>query len=634
MSGLMACLSLDGRPVPQDLARALLAAIAHRGDRPPRLWCGEGIALGHVNLPTTPEAEREELPASDPTGRYWLTWDGRLDNRDELAQALALDPARAREMTDAEYVLAAYVRWGDDCVARLIGDWAVVIWDRLARRLICAKDPLGWRPLFYARHAGRLLLGSEPRQLIVPGAAPCAVNHEHVLRHLADAVQEPGSTCYAGVHELEGGQRLIVHDNRLTVDTWWDRPHVRPRPYRRVEEFVDEFVALFRTATRAQLRTNRRVGVFLSGGLDSSYVTAVATELGAHLCGLTGFAAGTSQMDERGYARIVSEHLGIEHVEVDIGECWSLSSRVLTDEMFDSTEHPPQGAAQVHLARTARELGIGVVLGGEGGDEFLTGDMWAADALLRGRPRTAWRIAQAMRGDRSPLAAFAHHTVPYLVPHTLQDAWRRLRSRPLYLGFPPTVTPRRDWISWAGWERTTAWRPAHTARVRWRLYRRVVAHFVYWRDRHVFAAHGLEHRAPFNDRRIVELMAAIPPWMTRFRGRCKDLLREALARVLPAAIADRLDNGIFDELVWEGAARESERVHAALAALRALPGVRWAEVEREVSHWTRTRHPWWQPSWAALTAGLWLHSLGVSGPASARRDFSPPILTGKEVSVR
>lgn len=633
MSGLMACLSLDGRPVPQDLVRALLAAVAHRGDRPPRLWCGEGIALGHVNLPTTPEAEREDLPACDPTGRYWLTWDGRLDNRDELAQELALDPARAREMTDAEYVLAAYARWGDDCVSHLIGDWVVVIWDRLARRLMCAKDPLGWRPLFYARYDGRVLLGSEPRQLLVPGAVPCTVNHEYVLRHLADAVQEPGSTSYAGVRELQGGQRLIVQDNRLTVDTWWDRPRVRPRPYRRVEEFVDEFVALFRTATRARLRTNRPIGVFLSGGLDSSYVAAVATGLGARLSALTGFAAGTRQMDERRYARIVSEHLGIEHVEADISECWSLSSHVLTDEMFDVAEHPPQGAAQVRLARVARELGLGVVLGGEGGDEFLTGEMWAADALLRGRPRAAWRIAQAMRGDRSPLPAFAHHTVRYLLPYTLQDAWRHLRGRPLYLGFPPTVTPGRDWISWPELQRTTAWRPAHAARVRWRLYRRLVAHFVYWRDRHAFAAHGIEHRAPFNDQRIVELMAATPPWMTRFRGSSKDLLRAALARVPLAAIADRLDNGIFDELLWEGAARETERVHAALVALRALPGVRGAEVEREVSHWVRTRHPWWQPSWAALTAGLWLHALGVSGPASERRDLPLHILTGKEVSA-
>jgi asparagine synthase (glutamine-hydrolysing) len=634
MSGMMALLSLDGAPVPEDGARALLAAIAHRGDRAPRLWLDAGIALGHVNLPTTPEAEREHLPAADALGRFWLTWDGRLDNRDELARALSLDPARARAMTDAEYVLAAYARWGDDCVRHLLGDWAVVIWDRHARRLFCAKDPLGWRPLFYAQSGGRFVVGSEPGQLFADGVVPRAVNGEYLLRYLADAMQEPGSTCYAGVSELQGGQRLTVTEGRVAVDTWWRHPRARPRPYRRVEEYVDEFVALFRAATRARLRTNRRLGVFLSGGLDSSYVTAVAVGLGAPLTALTGFAAGTRLMDERAYARLVSEHLGIEHVEVDIRACWSLSSVVLRDDMFDAVEHPPQGAAQVHLARTARELGVGVVLGGEGGDEFLTGDMWAADALLRGRPRTAWRIAQAMRGNRSPVRAFTHQTLPYLVPYTLQDAWRRLRGRPLWLGFPSTVEPGHGWVSAARFARTTAWRPEHALRVWWRQYRNLVSSFVYWRDRHAFAAHGIEHRAPFNDLRIVELMAAAPPWMLRFRGRQKDLLRQALYRVLPATIADRGDNGLFDELVYEGVAREGARVRAALTALRGVPGVRWQEAEREVSHWVHTRHPWWRPSWAVLTAGLWLHSLGVSEPAGTDPACKRSIVAGKGVRSR
>ena len=160
MSGIMAALSLTGRPVDQDLARALLAAIMHRGDCPPRLWEGDGIALGHVNLPTTPEAEREHLPACDPSGRAWITWDGRLDNRDQLARLLQRDPASAHTMTDADYVLAAYAQWGESCVHRLLGDWAFIIWDNHTRRLLCAKDPLGWRQLVFGEHAGLLLIGS------------------------------------------------------------------------------------------------------------------------------------------------------------------------------------------------------------------------------------------------------------------------------------------------------------------------------------------------------------------------------------------------------------------------------------------------------------------------------------------
>src|SRR4051812_34782731 len=107
MSGILALLSLDGRPIGDRLPRAALEAIEHRGDREPRLWESDGVALGHANHPTTHEAEREQLPAPDVRGR-WMTWDGRVDNRSELARSLRLDPGRAASMTDADFVLAAY----------------------------------------------------------------------------------------------------------------------------------------------------------------------------------------------------------------------------------------------------------------------------------------------------------------------------------------------------------------------------------------------------------------------------------------------------------------------------------------------------------------------------------------------
>ena len=100
---------------------------------------GEGIALGHVSLPTTPEAEREELPGCCRGRRFWLTWDGRLDNREELAGALEWQAPVGSTATDAEYVLAAFQRWGDACVDRLLGDWAIVIWDARERRLLSPR---------------------------------------------------------------------------------------------------------------------------------------------------------------------------------------------------------------------------------------------------------------------------------------------------------------------------------------------------------------------------------------------------------------------------------------------------------------------------------------------------------------
>lgn len=620
MSGIMALLSLDGRPVTEDVARAQLGAITHRGDREPRVWLGEGIALGHVNLPTTHEAEREFLPTSDPTGRFWITWEGRLDNREALAQKLGLDAAQAREMTDAGYVLAAYARWKDACVEHLLGDWAVVIWDTAARRLFCAKDPLGWRPLFYAQHNGMLVAGSEPLQLFAGSLVPRVVNDEFLLRFLAGAVQEPGSTCYAGVHDLEGGQSLLVQDGSVSLKTWWARPRVTPRRFRTPEEAVDEFVALFREATRARLRSNRKIGVFLSGGLDSSYVAAVAAREGGQITGILGYAPDTRLMDERRYAREVAGHVGITCHEIDISDCWSLSSNWLDDSVFDAPEHPVQGSAHVRLAIAAREAGIGVTLGGEGGDEWMSGYRCGADALLRGRLGAAWQIARATRGARSTAHTLGRYAFVDLAPFPVQDAVAALRGKRRWNDFTTTVQHRPGWVSQRRHQRALAWQRRQGADIYWRLYRRGINESVYWRERHAFAPNRVDHRTPFNDLRIIEFMASTPEWMKQFQGRPKDLLREAEYRVLPSTIPDRLDNGIFNELLYEGAcARERSRVSTAVEAVTPFPGIHEGIARDEVAVWLERRHRWVQPAWSLITAGLWLQFLGVQRSVSRDR---------------
>ena len=125
MSGIMAIVSLDGRPVPTELARKQLAAIAHRGEWAPRLWEAGGRRTGPSCQTAAHARSRPRSPSGKrcSTGRYWITWDGGLDNRHELAGLLGLDSPRKRRLTDADYVLAAYQRWGAECVRKLLGDW-------------------------------------------------------------------------------------------------------------------------------------------------------------------------------------------------------------------------------------------------------------------------------------------------------------------------------------------------------------------------------------------------------------------------------------------------------------------------------------------------------------------------------
>lgn len=617
MSGVLAVLSLDGMPIAETIVRSQLAAIAHRGDCDPQLWMNGQLALGHVNRPTTPEAERELLPIASADGRYRLTWDGRLDNRAELSVALGLDSPAARELTDAGYVLAAYARWGEDCVQRLLGEWALVIWDSLSSTLFCAKDPLGWRPLFWSCRAGMLTVGSEPQQLLAGESGAPEINLEYVLRFLAGAMQERNDSCYADVHELQGGQILTAGRDGIKVRNYWLRPRLYDTGLRRPEEYVEAFAAVFRQATRARLRSNRPAGVSLSGGLDSSYVAASAVqEGGAGITALTAYAADTTYMDERRYARSVVDHLGIKQIEVDISDCWSLSSRWLTAADFDQPDHPVQSATQVRLAAAAEQAGLGVLLGGEGGDEWLSGGALGgdgsgiADALVRGRPDVAWRLSQRGNGGCSAAVDLARSCYRQLLPHRLQRIADRTRGKDINDRFSPALPARRGWVSFERYAETLAWRPKRGAAIGSRLYQEFAGPVIAWRDRRALSRHGVEVRTPFNDLRVVELMASTPEWIKRFDGRPKALLRQAEYSLLPRQIPDRDDRGEYTELLRTGVAlRERERVLLGINSVCALSGVLPERVRAETLHWVETGHRWAQPNWNAITTGLWLAGL-------------------------
>src|SRR5690606_32084057 len=148
-----------------------------------------------------------------------IAWDGRIDNRDEVVARLGLHATDARGLSDTEIVAKAYVRWGDGLVNELIGDWAFALWDAARRRLLCAKDPLGWRPLFYGRHEGVLRLATDFRT-ILGGGFPTEPNLDFAYRYLADAGRIASDTPYRGISALLGGQRPSADAAEVRVETY------------------------------------------------------------------------------------------------------------------------------------------------------------------------------------------------------------------------------------------------------------------------------------------------------------------------------------------------------------------------------------------------------------------------------
>lgn len=626
MSGIMAIVSLDGRPIPPELPRAQLAAIAHRGEWEPRLWEAPGVALGHVNLPRTPEAEREFLPMSDRSGRYWLTWDGRLDNRDELAPRLGHDPAERAEKTDANYVLDAFIKWGDDCVHYLLGDWAVVIWDNEARRLFCAKDPLGWRQLYHAEREGLLAVGSEPQQFFAGGWFPKTVDPDHVRAWLADVERSATTTCYLGIRSLCGGTAFTAHHAKSRENQFWISP--KGRPVRRdVPSLVEELADTFSRVVKAQMRSNLPVGVFLSGGLDSSYVAAVAAARGAKTA-VAGFAPHTKRFDERSYIRLVQEDSGLPVEWVDLSDCWPLSSRWISDEMFDDVSMPIQSAIYVKLARAAQDAGVGVVLAGEGADEWVDGHPTAIGALGEGRRLLARELFSALglKSRRSKVGLLVSEALESLLPSAL------IRLTRLGNEHSQADPDRTHFISGklgkpiSRPDPIPLWRRKRRSVQEWQIYRANTVSTVAWRERHTLNPSGIELRNPFNDLRVVEFMSSVSAPTKRFDGRSKAILRAAEAGVVPPAVANRRDFGTIGELVVEPLWHEE---HARVAeGIEGAGQFKFLHAER-----VRNRAAMWLSApnqrerdltWRLITCGLWVRQLATGDRPSATATVSTP----------
>ncbi len=216
MSGIAALYNLDGRPVEPALLRRMTDVIAHRGPDGAGVLTDGAVGLGHRMLRTTPESLGERQPLTDETGEFAITFDGRIDNRDELLAGLRAAGARLEAGTDAELVLRAYQAWGEDSPRRLLGDFAFVIWDKRQRRLFCARDQLGVKPFYYQRDERTFRCGSELHQLLQDPAVKREPNEGMVGEYLATVVTTLEETLYRGVFRLPPGHLLVAEPARLS----------------------------------------------------------------------------------------------------------------------------------------------------------------------------------------------------------------------------------------------------------------------------------------------------------------------------------------------------------------------------------------------------------------------------------
>ena len=279
MSAICGLLHFDATIAPpaRDAIAAMSAALAHRGPHGDGSWIDEHAALAHRMLHTTAESLTEVQPVVRQREGLTLVADARIDNRDELTTILGI-PRDARP-SDSELIAAAYLRWGPECVHRLVGDFAFAIWNARYQTLFCARDPMGVKPLYFARAGHTFAFASEIKALFTIPDIDAAIDAEQVALFLGWSQDDPSRTIYRNVMRVPAGHTLLVSLERLTVRRYWHPESAGDVRFSTDAEYAEAFRDRFEAAVSARLRSAYPVGATLSGGLDSSSVVCMSRRL-------------------------------------------------------------------------------------------------------------------------------------------------------------------------------------------------------------------------------------------------------------------------------------------------------------------------------------------------------------------
>jgi asparagine synthase (glutamine-hydrolysing) len=622
MSGLAGMLRFRGVADPAAVAR-MTATLSERGPDGEGSWVDGPAGLGHRLLQTTPESLGEKQPVCDDRTGCRLVWDGRLDNRDELISSLGGAAGHRRDRPDPELVLDAYARWGDSAFPRLVGDFALALWDAGERRLICARDALGAKPLYYHVDSDRIVVASAVRAVLADPAVRRRPDDAMIADFLLMDFRDHGATFFADVRQLPPGHILSVgEEGTVRLRRFWAADPARETRYPRDSDYLEHFRATLRDAVRCRLRSHAPIGVLLSGGIDSTAVTAVAESIRRAEPGHPSLQAVTLLWDEF----LAEEREAIDGLTAGYGTPVQMVAPAAEGRRLTRFELDLAHSEAVHhesfvtvplLTRPLADRGARALLTGFGADELLVSaeeghlvDL-ARSLRLTAFRRELRRMAHACAVDpsRSALGLAWFHA-----PSRLKRAVKGAMGRRVPRWLSPTFARR------AGLAARPPLAPRRTfpTSCQESSYRAVTspafALALTWMDATASAA-GLECRHPFLDRRLVELFLSVPGEVKVRQGYRKMFLQAAVAPVSasPPRPVERPERAVAPLAHAEWAPRDAERLREILfrPGARLFEYVDRAEAARIRDRYLAGEERWRNLLWQFAKLELWLREFAA-----------------------
>ena len=544
MCGILGWVGTGEAPFDAQAFSAALGLIRHRGPDDQGVWSAPGVMLGHRRLSIIDLSAAGHQPMASADGALTIVYNGEIYNYLELRSELAARGRNVAGGSDTGVLLAALAEWGTDAFARLNGMWAFGAWDASRRLLLLSRDRFGVKPLYYRRGPGGFAFASEPKALLALYPRHRAVNESALLRFLANnELHGHDESFYAGIQVLPPAHCAVYEPDtdRLVVSRHWQYPE-DTQAGGGERDAREQFAGVFEDAVRLRLRSDVRVGITLSGGLDSTAVLAAAVRHTQRppTCFTSVYGAG--QSGELDWARLACEAVDAPLEPAPAPEDGWLATLPDIAWHMDGPGYSPAVYPLWCLMRQARAAGVPVLLEGQGADEALGG--YPAYSVLelidfaRGRGAERRSVSAIVRRFRRLAGTFSTQWLLLWLARELSPslhAWHRSRVgfqsfvRPGVSVPPPPVTDDL---------------PQGGDSVRRRLVadhaRHILPGLLQYGDA-MSMAHSIESRNPFLDYRLVEWLFRLPTQFKLRDGETKWVLREYLRATGQAAIGNRAD---------------------------------------------------------------------------------------------
>jgi asparagine synthase (glutamine-hydrolysing) len=553
MCGIAGLVHLDGSAVAPETIGAMNASLAHRGPDDEGCWAVGPVGLGNRRLAVIDLSPAGHQPMTNEDGTIVITYSGELYNFRELRSKLAPAGHTFRSHSDTEVVLHAYEEHGPDCLDSFNGHFAFAIWDGRKRRLFLARDRFGTHPLYYCFDNDRLIFGSEIKAILACSGAKVEVELRALNEYLTFQNVLTDLTLFRGIHLLPPGCFLTLDLGTQKVEQqhYWDYSFPERPGHVAKEEAAEELFRLFHQAVTRQLVSDVPIGCYLSGGMDSGSITAIARRSLGRLTTFTGgfdlsSASGLELgFDERRDAEALAAILKTEHYEMVMhaGDMEHVMPELIwhLEDLRVGQSYP-----NYYLARLAGKF-VKVVLSGAGGDELFAGYPWRYYRGMKGIDRETffhnyYEFWQRLVPDEDKAQLFVPRVLADLQGHSTFDVFRGVLE--------PAELPLE----------TTA------DRINASLYfeLKTFLHGLLVVEDKLGFAHGLETRTPFLDNDLVDFALSLPPSLKlrdldpmaaradeddvlRYKVRPtsdgKLILRTAMAKAVPATVTGRRKQG-------------------------------------------------------------------------------------------